>query len=295
VGGCLVVVLVMLFGVGVLVSQLTSLGDDPDDLVASSDLGTDGDSGVPGDVGADPTDAAGSAGDPTDAAGSAGDPTDAAGSAGDQTDPDSAADPTDSADLADPLANGLTISPDVARDMLPGLTIADPHRDGYSRELFPHWENAIEFGWPEQGQLTSACHARSAALLRDGRDVIVGKNCKVSGGRWMDPMTGETMTDPAEIDIDHVVPLAEAWRSGAWDWSTDQRARFANDPLEVVVSDRAANRAKGSSRPDEWRPERQEAWCLYATRWIAIKQAYDLTLAGWSERAALGEMLDTCP
>jgi hypothetical protein len=117
----------------------------------------------------------------------------------------------------------------------------------------------------------------------------------VTGGIWLDPYTGATVRDPGDIQIDHIVPLAGAWRSGAWEWSTDARARFANDPLEIVVSGGSANQSKSDDGPHQWRPPEAGSWCLYATRWIAIKQKYALTLESSAEREALGQMLETCP
>ena len=103
--------------------------------------------------------------------------------------------------------------PSAARDALRKLDVAPPgSMAGYSREKFPHWSDAEEFGWdvPE-----TSCDTRDAALIRDGRNVRVGEGCDVTSGEWLDHYTGRTYAVPAEIDIDHVVPLANAWRSGA--------------------------------------------------------------------------------
>ncbi|MDR1152966.1 MAG: hypothetical protein LBK72_10965, partial [Bifidobacteriaceae bacterium] len=82
--------------------------------------------------------------------------------------------------LTGALAHSLTITPDQAADMLPSLTIADPHRDGYDRDAFPHWERAMDIGWAEIAELAPTCRVRAATLIRDGRDVIVGEKCKVT-------------------------------------------------------------------------------------------------------------------
>lgn len=161
---------------------------------------------------------------------------------------------------------------------------------GYSREKFPHWSDAQEYGWDVQD---SSCDARDAALIRDGENVQVEEGCDVVSGEWFDPYTGNTYTDPSEIDIDHVVPLANAWRSGASSWDEPQRERYANDPEVVLSVEDNANQEKGDKGPEAWKPSREEAWCDYAIRWVGIKAEYDLSV-NTQEKASIEEMLDTC-
>jgi hypothetical protein len=125
-------------------------------------------------------------------------------------------------------------------------------------------------------------------VQRDGCDVVAG--------RWTSVYDGVVVTDPSQLDVDHMVPLAEAWRSGASTWDGTRRARFANlldDPDHLVAVTATTNRSKSDSPPDQWRPGREQTWCWYATAWITIKVAWSLT-ATTSERDALGQMLDTC-
>ena len=79
--------------------------------------------------------------------------------------------------------------------------------EGYSRDLFPHWSDAREYGWklPAGTPDPGSCDARDAALIRDGREEAVGSGCVVGSGRWFDPYTGTTYTQPSDIDVDHVV------------------------------------------------------------------------------------------
>jgi hypothetical protein len=122
---------------------------------------------------------------------------------------------------------------------------------GYSRDRFPHWSKASSFGWdPPQ----TSCDSRQAALIRDGKNVQVGKSCKVTSGMWLDPYTGKTYSDPQDLDIDHVVPLANAWRSGASSWDDKQRERYANDPEVLLTAEDNANQAKGDKGPEAWKP-----------------------------------------
>jgi hypothetical protein len=107
---------------------------------------------------------------------------------------------------------------------------------------------------------------------------------------------GVTVTDAAKLDVDHMVPLAEAWRSGAWAWDADRREAYANDlahafTLRVVTA--ATNRSKGDKDPSEWLPPRRVAWCRYAKDWIDVKVTWKLT-AQPAEITALRSLLKTC-
>lgn len=162
---------------------------------------------------------------------------------------------------------------------------------GYSREKFPHWSKADKFGWsPPQ----PSCNSREAALIRDGKDVkVVGNDCKVSSGTWLDPYTAKTFTDPSDIDTDHVVPLANAWRSGTSKWDNGERERYANDPDVLLSVEDNANQTKGDKGPEAWKPPNKAEWCDYAVRWVGIKAKYELSI-NEQEKAALAEMLNTC-
>jgi len=155
----------------------------------------------------------------------------------------------------------------------------------YEREAWSHWDDVDGDG----------CDARQEALVAwaTSAPLVDERRCKVLSGSWVSPFDGAVADVPADVSIDHLVPLAEAHRSGGWEWSVEEKQAFANDPLELVPTSVEANQAKGSSTPDEWRPERREAWCPYAERWVAVKDDYELSVTG-AERRALIEMLATC-
>lgn len=166
---------------------------------------------------------------------------------------------------------------------------------GYSREKFPHWSDAQEYGWklPAGTPDPGSCDARDAALIRDGRDERVGRYCEVESGRWFDPYGGQTYTDPSDIDIDHVAPLANAWRSGASSWTTAKRERFANVPRDLLSVDDGLNQSKGDKGPEAWKPPRKAYWCAYSKKWIGIKYQWRLSVTS-AEKSALRQMLGTC-
>ncbi|MUL42755.1 HNH endonuclease [Streptomonospora sp. PA3] len=169
-----------------------------------------------------------------------------------------------------------------ARSQLAQLRIApEGSSSGYDRDLFPHW-SAV------QGN----CNAREAVLRRDGVGVEVGADCYPDAGRWTSPYDGFTTSDPSEVSVDHMVALAEAWRSGAATWSTARRESFANDlatPQLWAVSI-SSNSSKSDRDPAEWLPERSAVHCDYAKSWINVKFEWGLS-ADSAEAAALEDLL----
>jgi hypothetical protein len=155
---------------------------------------------------------------------------------------------------------------------------------GYSREKFLHWAG-----------VSGACDTRETVLKRDGQDVRTDATCSPTAGTWHSPYDGGTWTKASDVDIDHTVPLGQAWESGASSWTTERRKEFANDlthPQLRAVTDNV-NQAKGDKAPDEWRPPLRTDWCAYATDWITVKQYYQLTVTD-GERSALTDMLNSC-
>ncbi|MCA1188251.1 MULTISPECIES: HNH endonuclease family protein [Saccharopolyspora] len=158
--------------------------------------------------------------------------------------------------------------------------------DGYSRKSFEHWIPA-----PEAGK---NCNTREAVLVRDGTDVQVDNSCEATSGSWVSTYSGETVADDSDVDIDHMVPLANAWRSGANEWTAERREQFANDMdlPQLVAADKSSNRSKGDKDPSKWKPV-EAAWCEYATDWVTVKHGYGLSVTA-EEKSALEQMLATC-
>jgi hypothetical protein len=165
------------------------------------------------------------------------------------------------------------------------LTVAEwAPMTGYSRDRFHHWDS--------QG---GGCDTRDVVLQRDGTGVVTGAECKISKGTWFSEYDGKTFTDPQDLDIDHMVPLANAWRTGAASWTDAQRESFANDlsrPQLHAVS-LSSNRSKGDQDPSQWKP-RPEFWCTYARDWVSVKVYWKLSVTS-TEKSALLDMLATCP
>jgi uncharacterized protein DUF1524 len=144
------------------------------------------------------------------------------------------------------------------------------------------------------------CDTRDEVLAAESRvPATRGRDgCTVTRGDWLSLYDGYSTPDPGELDIDHMVPLAEAWESGASSWTPDQRERYANDtdshrPDALVAVTAAMNRSKSDRDPAEWMPPNRDAWCRYATAWITQKRAWHLTIDP-AERRTLRNVLASC-
>ncbi|GAB7033794.1 HNH endonuclease family protein [Streptomyces platensis subsp. malvinus] len=157
-------------------------------------------------------------------------------------------------------------------------------QDGYSRSKFPHWI--------DQGK---GCNTREVVLKRDGKNVHQDGSCAAVSGTWVSPYDGATWTKASDLDIDHVVPLSEAWKSGASKWTTARRQALANDLTHsqlIAVTDNV-NQEKGDKDPAKWLPPKASYRCQYARMWVWVKHEYGMT-ADSAEKAALKKILDRC-
>ncbi|MFF0343205.1 DUF1524 domain-containing protein [Kribbella sp. NPDC004875] len=155
---------------------------------------------------------------------------------------------------------------------------------GYSRDKFPHWINQ-----------SGSCDTREEVLKRDGTGVKVDSSCQPTSGSWTSVYDEKTFTDSSDLDIDHIVPLAEAWKSGANTWTQAKRQEFANNLTisQLIAVSASSNRSKSDKDPSEWQPPNAAVHCLYARYWIWVKYTYKLSLQS-SEKTALQDMLGTC-
>ncbi|MGW2204716.1 HNH endonuclease family protein [Streptomyces sp. NPDC001774] len=177
------------------------------------------------------------------------------------------------------------VSAATARTYLASLTVkAEGSSSGYSRDLFPHWITQ-----------SGACNTREVVLKRDGVNVVQDSSCAAVSGSWYSPYDGATWTAAADLDIDHMVPLAEAWRSGANSWTTAKRQQFANDltrPQLIAVTDNV-NQSKGDQDPAEWLPSRTAYLCTYVRAWVHTKYYWGLSVDS-AEKSALQSVLNGC-
>lgn len=176
------------------------------------------------------------------------------------------------------------VSGATARSYLAQLTVATEDRTGYDRDLFPHWITQ-----------SGTCNTREVVLKRDGTNVVQDSACAATSGSWYSVYDGATWTVASDLDIDHLVPLAEAWDSGADSWTTSRRQAFANDltrPQLIAVTDNV-NQAKGDQDPATWMPSRTDYRCTYVRAWVQVKYYYDLSVDS-AEKSALTNYLASC-
>jgi hypothetical protein len=177
-------------------------------------------------------------------------------------------------DYSAPLTQAIADLPTVAES-----------RTGYSRDLFRHWVDADGDG----------CSTRNEVLLAEAEEApSVGTSCTLTGGRWYSYYDGVSQTTASALDVDHLVPLAEAWDSGAGTWSSATREAYANDlgdhrTLVGVTS--SVNRSKGDQDVAEWLPARQQ--CRYLREWVAVKHRWRLSVDS-AEKSAMTSLADGC-
>ena len=141
--------------------------------------------------------------------------------------------------------------------MLAGLTVAPEQRTGYQRTKFKLWVDADHDG----------CDTRKEVLIAEA--IVAPRikaGCTLSGGAWLSLYDRLRFTASSKLDIDHVVPLAEAWDSGAWRWTAARRQAFANDlgkSWVLIAVSAHSNRSKGDRDPAGWMPASASYTCRY--------------------------------
>ena len=155
---------------------------------------------------------------------------------------------------------------------------SEPESDGgvaFDSSLYEHWIDEDEDG-------------------ENTRQEVL--NAEADDGTWHSWYDDQSITDTSLLDVDHLVPLAEAHESGAWEWTPEKRRAYANDvsfSQTLTVVSASSIEAKGQKDPAEWRPSAAAAWCQYARDWIAVKNHWGLTY-DFDELYALTAMLNTC-
>ncbi|MBS43066.1 MAG: HNH endonuclease [Nocardioides sp.] len=182
--------------------------------------------------------------------------------------------PAHAADYSAPLSQAVADLPEAAEV-----------RTGYDRDLFRHWVDADGDG----------CDTRDEVLLAEADDApTVGSGCSISGGRWYSYYDGVSQYDASDLDIDHMVPLAEAWDSGARSWSSARREAYANDlgDYRTLVGVTAGeNRSKGDQDVADWLPDQQV--CRYLREWVAVKHRWGLSVDS-TEKSAMTSIAAGC-
>ncbi|MDO5747595.1 MAG: HNH endonuclease family protein [Actinomycetaceae bacterium] len=178
-------------------------------------------------------------------------------------------------------------------DALKALPVAEHEQQPYSRDKFgPAWSDVDHNG----------CDTRNDILARDLTNTTVRphtQQCVIASGTLLDPYTGkyihfEKGPRSPEVQIDHVVALGNAWRTGAAQWNDQQRLEFANDPLNLLAVDGPANQEKEASSAEQWLPPNKGYRCAYVARQVAVKTKWNLWVTQ-AEKDAMADIALTCP
>ena len=167
--------------------------------------------------------------------------------------------------------------------ILNSLPVSSEATSGYSRALFSHWSDLDADG----------CDTREEVLIQERVSGQVS-GCKVVNGKWVSQFDGVSTTNSSNFDIDHFVPLKEAWDSGAWRWDRGTRQRYANDlgyALSLIAVSASSNRSKGARDPAQWLPNQNR--CRYAKSWIGVKFRWRLSVDS-REKRSLDRILANC-
>ncbi|KDN45724.1 hypothetical protein RSAG8_04808, partial [Rhizoctonia solani AG-8 WAC10335] len=163
------------------------------------------------------------------------------------------------------------VSVATAKVYLAELRVAPPVTDPpYTRTSFRHWIT-----------IDCKCNTRETVLKRDATvDVTVDSECKATVGAWISDYDGVPIVGAPMVDIDHIVPLNEAWGAGAWNWTAERRKDFANDLVrpQLVAVSAGVNRMKADKDPSRWMPSNLSYRCTYVRAWIQVKQFYGLSV-----------------
>ena len=192
----------------------------------------------------------------------------------------SATTPTDPA--ASTLGSG---GREAALAVLASLPVRPATAAGYARSKFRHWITA-----------PNGCSTREVVLIRDA-SAVNAKGCRVVSGEWFSPYDATTWQVASRLDIDHMVPLKEAWVSGAAAWSPARRQAFANDlgwTGSLIAVSASSNRSKGDRDPARWMPPNTGYWCTYLFDWIDVKYRWSLSVDS-TEKQAITKDLSACP
>ena len=162
--------------------------------------------------------------------------------------------------------------------------------------MFPPYDRDLYGGWIDADG--DCQNTRQEVLIEESLIPVElnSRGCRVVSGQWLDAYTGQTFTDPSDLDIDHFIPLAEAHRSGASNWDSQRKKEFANDllhPQTLRVVSRSVNSDKQDSDPADWLPPNVDFHCEYVRSWVLVKGYWDLTMDE-REKSAVDSLLEQC-
>lgn len=158
---------------------------------------------------------------------------------------------------------------------------------GYNRDYFNAWIDADSDG----------CNTRAEVLMAESLSTVSSRGtCTITTGLWLSAYDGVSESDASKLDIDHFVPLNEAWASGAYSWDSATRVHYGNDlgyDASLLAVTASSNRSKSDKDPAKWMPASHGYFCDYAATWVAVKWRWSLTVDSL-ERLTLQSVLNGC-
>lgn len=211
------------------------------------------------------------------------------------------------------VADSGNVTKESAIMMLSEIRVAEPEKVEYSRRDWKHWDSF-------EGR--SCWNTRKEVLYRDAKPGSVklvdkdknptdnydeacalGSPVKEDGkvkisrennGIWIDPYSGEEMTNSSKIDIDHVIPLSYAAKHGGHHWPAEKKQQFANDMDGLLATSARENRTKGDKGPEDYMPPYEPYSCAYAKTFTTMAYKYDLSMTK-GDIKVLNKTLASCP
>lgn len=160
-------------------------------------------------------------------------------------------------------------------DAIKVLKVTTEVRTGYVRTKFKHWITISRAG-------QVGCDSRKSVIIDEALvKPTIEKGCVLTGGKWLSIYDNVEITDAGKLDVDHMVPLAEAWDSGASAWTDLKRQQYANDmtdPRHLIAVTGSSNRSKSDQDPADWVPTNKTYLCDYIANWVSIKVRWSLTV-----------------
>lgn len=174
--------------------------------------------------------------------------------------------------------------------ILTNLKVAPDCKLGkYSRKNWKHWITEEKGGY----------NTRQKVLLEESliNPMVKKGSKKIIKGRWYGAYIDKLFNNPSDLDIDHLVPLGEAYKSGGCHWSKEKKKEYANylkHKEELIAVSKGANRAKGQKDPAKWLPENQDYICEYVSNWLVVKNRWDLWIDKAEKKAIAKAIEDYC-
>ena len=202
--------------------------------------------------------------------------------------PEPSSTPSPEVTRTEPVSSPSPSQDSTIADLLAQLEIEAESSLSYDRDLFRHWVDADGDG----------CNARREVMIAEAIVApTIGARCELIGGQWYSAFDGVVTKDDSSFDVDHMVPLKEAWQSGAHAWSPSRREAFANDldlPGSLIAVSASSNRSKSDRDPVDWLPPLASFRCQYLEDWLRVKVKWELSV-DQREFQAMRDGLQVCP